>query len=149
MATVRPDSMLTLHYRLAAPDGRDWINTFGHRPATLTLGRQQLAPALEACLIGLEEGAHAHFELAADSAFGAHDPQRVRRVPRSVLLDHLADDVHLAVGDALQLSGISSASGANAAATVTAVDDDSVELDFNHPLAGKPVTFDVQILGVL
>ena len=149
MATVRSDSMLTLHYRLAAPDGRDWINTFGHRPATLTLGTQQLAPALEACLVGLEEGASAHFELAADSAFGERDPQRVRRVPRSVLQQHLADDVHIAVGDALQLAGISSPSGASAGATVTAVDDDSVELDFNHPLAGKPVVFDVQILGVL
>ena len=66
-----------------------------------------------------------------------------------VLQQHLADDVHLAVGDALQLAGISTPSGASAGATVTAVDDDSVELDFNHPLAGKAVVFDVQILGVL
>lgn len=141
--------MLTLHYRLAAPDGRDWINTFGHRPATLTLGTRQLAPALEACLVGMEEGAAAHFELAPETAFGAHDPQRVKRVPLEVLRAHVAGDVDLAVGDAVQLAGVSSASGASAAATVTAITDHDVELDFNHPLAGKPVVFDVQILGVL
>ncbi len=141
--------MLTLHYRLAAPDGRDWINTFGHRPATLTLGTRQLAPALEACLVGMEEGATGHFELPPDTAFGAHDPGRVKRVPREALQAHVAADVDLAVGDAVQLAGVSSASGASAAATVTAITDHDVELDFNHPLAGRPVVFDVQILGVL
>ena len=149
MVSVRPDSMLTLHYRLAAPQGPDWINTFGHRPATLTLGANQLAPALEACLVGLKEGAQAHFELLPDVAFGAHDPARVQRISRSALQSRLPEDVHIAVGDAVQLSGVTSASGASAAATVTAIRDDMVELDFNHPLAGKSVVFDVHILGVL
>lgn len=149
MATVRLDSLLTLHYRLAATDGRAWVDTFAHRPATLTLGVQQLAPALEACLVGLEEGASAHFELPADAAFGARDPQRVRRVPLDVLQSCLPPDAHIAVGDAVQLSGLSSDSGASAGATVTALDATSIELDFNHPLAGKAVVFDVQILGVL
>ncbi len=149
VAHVRPDSLLTLHYRLAPPDGRAWIDTFAHRPATLTLGVQQLAPALEECLIGLEEGAQARFELPAGAAFGPHDPQRVQRLPRSVLRQYLPDDVHLAVGDAVQLAGLSSTSGASAAATVTAADEHAVELDFNHPLAGKAVVFDVHILGVL
>ncbi len=149
MPNVLPDSLLTLHYRLAAPGGAAWVDTFGHHPATLTLGAQQLAPALEQCLIGLEEGAQAHFELPPDVAFGMHDPQRVQRVPRSLLQQYVPDSVRLAVGDAVQLAGLSSASGASAAATVTAADDHMIELDFNHPLAGKPVVFDVHILGVL
>ncbi len=149
MDHVRPDSLLTLHYRLASPGGPAWIDTFGHNPATLTLGVQQLAPALEDCLLGLEEGARASFELESGAAFGPHDPQRVQRVPRELLLQYMPDDVHLKVGDAVQLAGLSSASGASAAATVTAVDERLVELDFNHPLAGKPVVFDVHILGVL
>ena len=146
---VRPDSLLTLHYRLAAPGGPAWVDTFGHNPATLTLGAQQLAPALEQCLIGLEEGAQARFELPPDVAFGMHDPQRVQRVPRGMLQQFVPDDVRLKVGDAVQLAGLSSPSGASAAATVTAADEQTVELDFNHPLAGKPVVFDVHILGVL
>lgn len=149
VAHVRPDSLLTLHYRLAPPQGRAWVDTFGHNPATLTMGARQLAPALEECLLGLEEGAQARFELEPDVAFGPHDPQRVQRVPRSLLLQYVPDDVHLAVGDAVQLAGLTSASGASAAATVTAADEHVVELDFNHPLAGKAVVFDVHILGVL
>jgi FKBP-type peptidyl-prolyl cis-trans isomerase SlpA len=56
---IEPGSFLTLHYRLAGPDGADVVNTFGGKPATLSLGTGQLAPALERHLIGLEEGAHA------------------------------------------------------------------------------------------
>jgi FKBP-type peptidyl-prolyl cis-trans isomerase SlpA len=55
---VQPGSFLTLHYRLAGPDGADVVNTFNDKPATLSLGTGQLAPAMEARLIGLPEGAH-------------------------------------------------------------------------------------------
>jgi FKBP-type peptidyl-prolyl cis-trans isomerase SlpA len=53
VTTIEPGSFLTLHYRLAGPDGADVINTFGDKPATLSLGTGQLAPAMEARLIGL------------------------------------------------------------------------------------------------
>ena len=149
MSTVRADSLITLHYRLAAPDGAAWIDTFDHKPATLTLGSQQLAPALEACLLGLAEGSRHRFELPADTAFGAHDPARVQRVPRAVLQAQLNDAVELKLGDAIRLAGLTSASGATAGAIVTGLSESDIELDFNHPLAGKPVVFEVQILGVL
>lgn len=149
MATVTPNSLLTLHYRLAAPEGRAWVDTFGQRPATLTLGAHQLAPALEARLIGLAEGAQARFELPAGEAFGERDPQRVQRVPMSLLKEHVAGDVHIAVGDTVQFAGVTSSSGASAGAVVTAIDGDTVELDFNHPLAGQAVVFDVHVVGIL
>jgi FKBP-type peptidyl-prolyl cis-trans isomerase SlpA len=60
---IQPGSFLTLHYRLAGPDGADVINTFGGKPATLSLGTGQLAPALEQRLIGLEEGARQAFDV--------------------------------------------------------------------------------------
>ena len=69
MTTVDPGSFLTLHYRLAGPQG-DVISTFGSKPATLTLGTGELSPAVEERLIGLQEGAHATFELPAGAAFG-------------------------------------------------------------------------------
>lgn len=149
MANVSQNSLLTLHYRLAAPEGRAWVDTFGHRPATLTLGEQQLAPALESCLLGLAEGAQAHFEFPAGVAFGDRDPLRVQRVPLSLLEQHAAGDVHIAVGDTVQFDGLSSTSGASAGAVVTAIEGDQVELDFNHPLAGQSVVFDVHVLSVL
>src|ERR1700744_6778711 len=53
---VQPDSFLTLHYRLSGPDGAEVVSTFDDKPATLSLGAGQLAPAIEACLLGMEEG---------------------------------------------------------------------------------------------
>ena len=69
MTVVQPGAFLTLHYRLAGPQG-DVINTFAGPPATLTLGAGSLAPVLEARLLGLAEGARATFEVPAGEAFG-------------------------------------------------------------------------------
>ena len=66
---------LTLHYRISLSGaGADVISTFGDRPATLTLGHGQLAEPLERCLLGLNEGASASFDLEADAAFGPRNP---------------------------------------------------------------------------
>ncbi|HEY2926142.1 FKBP-type peptidyl-prolyl cis-trans isomerase, partial [Piscinibacter sp.] len=70
MNSVHPGSFLTLHYRLAGPDGADIVNTFADKPATLSLGTGELAPAMESRLIGLAEGTRTSFELAAGEAFG-------------------------------------------------------------------------------
>ena len=67
---VEPGSFLTLHYRMAGPDGKDIISTFGGKPATLSLGAGELSPAIEQRLLGMEEGARATFELPAGVAFG-------------------------------------------------------------------------------
>ena len=75
---IQPGSFLTLHYRLAGPDGTAVVDTFGGQPATLSLGTGELAPAMEARLIGLPEGAQQSFELGADEAFGARNPELLR-----------------------------------------------------------------------
>jgi len=66
---IQQGSFLTLHYRLAGPDGGELINTFADKPATLSLGNGELAPAIEQRLIGLAEGTHTRFELAPGEAF--------------------------------------------------------------------------------
>ena len=85
--TIQEGSFLTLHYRLAGPDGADVINTFADKPATLSLGAGQLAPAMERRLIGLPEGARQVFSLAAGEAFGDRNPQMLQRVKRSLLAE--------------------------------------------------------------
>ena len=80
MNAIQPASFLTLHYRLAGPDGVAVIDTFAGPPATLSLGNGQLAPAMEACLIGLPEGARQSFELGAGEAFGPRNPEMLQRV---------------------------------------------------------------------
>jgi len=145
--SVIPGSFLTLHYRLAGPDGADIINTFADKAATLSLGTGELAPAMEARLIGLAEGTRATFELAAGEAFGERNPQLMQRVKR-VLLDELGDpDEQYSIGDVVQFP---TPDGQGAyAGVVREVGGDWVLFDFNHPLASQPVTFEVHVIGVL
>ena len=147
MNHVQPGSFLTLHYRLAGPDGADLINTFNDKPATLSLGTGELAPAVEARLLGLTEGTRQSFELAPGEAFGERNPELLQRVKRA-LLDELGDpDERYSVGDVVQFP---TPDGQGAyAGVVREVDGDVLVFDFNHPLAGRPVTFEVQLIGVL
>ena len=78
---VQPGSFLTLHYRLAGPGG-DIINTFGGKPATLSLGTGELSPAVEQRLLGLAEGTRATFSIPAGEAFGDRNPDMQQWVAR-------------------------------------------------------------------
>ena len=147
MATVQPGSFLTLHYRLSGPAG-DIINTFHDKPATLSLGTGELSPAVEQRLLGLAEGARATFEIPAGEAFGERNADMVQWVARK-LLDELGDPhEQYAVGDVVQFptpDGL----GSYAGAVQQVREDGAVLFDFNHPLAGQPVSFEVQLIGVL
>jgi FKBP-type peptidyl-prolyl cis-trans isomerase SlpA len=144
---IAPGSFLTLHYRLAGPDGADVVNTFREQPATLSLGTGELAPAVEARLIGLAEGSRATFELAAGEAFGERNPELLQRV-KLALLHELGDpDASYGVGDVVQFP--TPDGQASYAGVVREVGEDWLLFDFNHPLAGHPVTFEVQVIGVL
>ena len=147
MNLIQAGSFLTLHYRLAGPDGTDFINTFAEKPATLTLGTGQLAPAIEAYLIGMAEGQHSLFELSAGQAFGDRNLEMLQRV-RNSLLESLSDEgVQFGVGDVVQFP-TPDGSGSYAG-LVREVGDGWMLFDFNHPLAGQPVSFEVQVIGVM
>ena len=144
---VHAGSFLTLHYRLAGPDGDDLINTFNDSPATLSLGTGELAPAMEARLLGLTEGVRTSFELAAGEAFGMRSPELLQRVKRSLLDEHGDAGERYSVGDVVRFP---TPDGQGAyAGVVREVGDESLLFDFNHPLAGRPVTFEVHLIGVL
>jgi FKBP-type peptidyl-prolyl cis-trans isomerase SlpA len=151
---VQQGSFLTLHYRMAGPSvngkpGADIINTFEGKPATLSLGTGELSPALEQCLLGLPEGTRTIFELPAGEAFGERNPELVQWVARK-LLNELGDPgEQYKVGDVVQFptpDGMGQYAGA-----VQQVKEggDAVQFDFNHPLAGQPVVFEVHVIGVL
>ena len=147
MTTVQQGSFLTLHYRLAGPDGGVVIDTFDDKPATLSLGAGELAPAMEARLIGLAEGARESFELGAGEAFGPRNPELLQRVKLSLLHELGDPDQTYRAGDVVQFptpDGQGSYAG-----MVREVGPDWLLFDFNHPLAGQPVRFDVHVIGVL
>ena len=147
LPVVQSGSFLTLHYRLAGPAG-DVINTFEDKPATLSMGTGELSPAMEQHLLGLPEGTHATFELAAGEAFGARNADMQQWVARK-LLNELGDpDEKYNVGDVVQFP-TPDGQGSYAGAVMQVRDDGAVLFDFSHPLAGQPVTFEVQIIGVL
>ena len=147
MTAIQPGSFLTLHYRLAGPDGRAVIDTFAGPPATLSLGQGEMAPAMEARLIGLAEGARQSFELGAGEAFGPRNPEMLQRVKRS-LLDELGDSqATYSVGDVVQFPAPDGQ--ASYAGLVRELGGDWLLFDFNHPLAGQPVRLDVHVIGVL
>ncbi|OIQ77964.1 FKBP-type 16 kDa peptidyl-prolyl cis-trans isomerase [mine drainage metagenome] len=149
-SVVQPGSFLTLHYRLSGPVG-DVINTFDSSASTLTLGTGQLAPALEACLLGLGEGTRRVFELPAGEAFGPRSADMLQWLARQELMDMGIENEQYAVGDVLHFP--TPDGKAQFAGVITdfrtGSKGDAVLMDFNHPLAGQPVTFEVLLIGVL
>ncbi|MFO1245048.1 MAG: FKBP-type peptidyl-prolyl cis-trans isomerase [Ramlibacter sp.] len=151
---VQAGSFLTLHYRLAGPGG-DIINTFHDKPATLSLGTGELSPAMEQRLLGLEEGTRATFDIPAGEAFGERNPEMQQWVARK-LLNQMGDpNEQYEVGDVVQFptpDGMGTYAGAVQQVGKDGDGDgkaDAVLFDFNHPLAGQPVTFEVHVIGVL
>ncbi len=144
---VQAGSFLTLHYRLTGPDGSAVVDTFADKPATLSLGTGQLAPALETHLLGLPEGCEAAFDLPAGAAFGERNPELQQRVKLS-LLRELGDPLaEYGLGDVVQFP---TPNGQGAyAGVVRECGPDWLLFDFNHPLAGQALRFEVKLLGVL
>ena len=140
--TVQADSLLTLHYRLALADDNELVSTFDGKPATLQLGSGELAPVLERCLVDLPVGKRTVFLLEAEQAFGPHNPQLMQRFIRS----------ELPQAGELQEMALIEFKAPNAAAytgLVRELTEDSALIDFNHPLAGKAIRFEVDVIGIL
>tara|TARA_R110001599_G_scaffold64023_3_gene178921 strand:- start:541756 stop:542211 length:456 start_codon:yes stop_codon:yes gene_type:complete len=145
-SVVTETSYLTLHYRLAVQNGDDIVSTFDENPATLQLGSNQLASFLEACLIGLHEDEHQVFTLSAEQAFGPRNPDMFQRVSRITLDNNSMDGAEYKIGDVVEFA---SPEGGQFAGVLREVDDESAVFDFNHPLAGKDLQFEVKIIGIL
>jgi len=140
--TVRAGNLITLHYRVATGDDTELVSTFDSTPATLQLGSGELAPPLEHCLIGVKVGERHVFLLEPDQAFGPHNPQLTQRVARSALPPNASAELH-------GLIEFTAPGGDKFTGIVRELDDEAVLVDFNHPLAGKPVRFEVEIIGIL
>jgi FKBP-type peptidyl-prolyl cis-trans isomerase SlpA len=150
-AQVQPGAFLTLHYRLSGPAG-EAISTFDGKPATLTLGGGQLSPALEQCLVGLEEGTQQSFDLPAGAAFGERSPTMQQWLDAKELRAMGEPGEEYAVGDVVHFptpDGAGQFAGVVLATRENAGKLEALQFDFNHPLAGQPVRFDVHVIGVL
>jgi FKBP-type peptidyl-prolyl cis-trans isomerase SlpA len=143
---VTASTFLTLHYRLSTASGQDIVSTFDENPATLQVGSGQLAPFLESCLIGLHEGVHQSFDLTSEEAFGPRNPDLLQRVSLSTLQENSDPDHTYEVGD---LVDFAAPGGGQFAGVLLEMGEQDALFDFNHPLAGQAVKFEVRIIGVL
>jgi FKBP-type peptidyl-prolyl cis-trans isomerase SlpA len=144
---VQGDSHLTLHYRISLADGGgEVVSTFGGSPATLQLGLGQMAEPLERCLLGLAQGSDASFALPPGQAYGDRNPALIQRVARAVLEAHAEPGTEWSPGD---LVDFSAPDGGRFAGVLKSIDERGALFDFNHPLAGRPILFEVRIIAVL
>jgi FKBP-type peptidyl-prolyl cis-trans isomerase SlpA len=146
---IQPGSFVTLHYRLAAVlagEEREVMSTLNARPATLQVGAGQLAEPLEAQLLGLVEGETRTFELAAGQGYGERQPELVQTLTRQVFDANADPDVEYEPGDVVEFNA---ADGRRVSGVLKQRDERQVVVDFNHPLAGLPLKFSVQVIGVL
>ncbi|WP_241132098.1 FKBP-type peptidyl-prolyl cis-trans isomerase [Achromobacter xylosoxidans] len=147
---VRPDSYLTLHYRITLAsgpgEGSVFTDTFDGRPATLQLGSGQRAPGLETALLGKAEGDRFSVTLEPADAYGERNPELIQRVTRKMLAEHAGADATFEPGDLVEFAA---PNGGRYSGVLKEINEESALFDFNHPLAGVRLRVDVALLGVL
>jgi FKBP-type peptidyl-prolyl cis-trans isomerase SlpA len=132
---------VTLHYTLALADGTVLDRTDGELPASFHIGSGELVAFLEQHLIGLQPGDQRRFEIPAAATRSALEEGALQRLPRT----DFPADVEPTPG---QVFGFRLAGDEEIPGQVVAVTDREVTVDFSHPLAGRDLIFDVEIISV-
>jgi FKBP-type peptidyl-prolyl cis-trans isomerase SlpA len=142
-AGIRPDSLVTLNFRIVqAVSGAVVFSTFESAPMTIKLGSGELIPALESRLIGLTCGTRQTISCEPGEAFGAYDPALMEKVARR----HIPAELELALDTVYSFPA---PDGSSYPGLVRELTGEYALIDFNHPLAGKAVTIEVEIIGVI
>ena len=133
-------TQVTLHFAIKLDNGDVVDSTFDKEPATFTVGDGSLLPGFEQALYGLKAGDKRSLPIGPEQGFGQGNPQNIQVMPRTQFADmELSEGLLIIFNDAAnaELPGV-----------VKAFDANQVTIDFNHPLAGKDLTFDVEIIDV-
>ncbi|ERY77329.1 TPA: FKBP-type peptidyl-prolyl cis-trans isomerase [Pseudomonas aeruginosa] len=137
---IGQESRVTLHFALKLEDGNVVDSTFDKQPASFKVGDGNLLPGFEQALFGLKAGDKRTLSILPEQGFGQPNPQNVQIMPRDQFQDmELAEGLLVIFNDAAktELPGV-----------VKAFDEQRVTVDFNHPLAGKTLAFEVEIIDV-
>ncbi|GLR73023.1 FKBP-type peptidyl-prolyl cis-trans isomerase [Agaribacter marinus] len=140
--SISDNSEVILHFDLKLSDGSAVDSTrVNKKPAKMVMGDGSLTKNFEDCLRGLGAGDKKTFEISANEAFGMPNPDNIYHIDRS----KFAADTELSDG---MIMGFSQPDGSELPGIIRAVAGQSVTVDFNHPLAGQDVIFDVEIIEV-
>lgn len=139
---ISPESTVTLHLSLTLQDGTVAESSFDDAPLVFTLGEGTLIEGLELALYGLRPGDKQRLSLLPEQAFGLRDPEKVHRLPRADFPAEMTLEPGCIIGfdtpDGEELPGM-----------VVKAESAEVEVDFNHPMAGHVVIFEVEIIDVV
>lgn len=141
LPTIQRGVAVVLNYEIRLPDNRVVDTTFDTEPFSFTLGDGSFAPILEESLIGLPLGEHTRILLTPEFAFGTPDPSMIHEMPRADVPNHLA----LALDDVVEFD---LPNGDAVAGTIRAINEDTLLVDFNHPLAGMNIQLVVHVLAI-
>jgi FKBP-type peptidyl-prolyl cis-trans isomerase SlpA len=130
---------VTLHFSLGLEDGHIIDSNFESEPATFSVGDGSLLPGFESTLMGLVNGDEREFTIPPEQAFGQHNPQNVQVVERGNF-----DQEELELGAMFSFQN----GDGELPGVIVDVDDNEVMIDFNHPLAGKNIIFQVKIIDI-
>ncbi|WP_434664236.1 FKBP-type peptidyl-prolyl cis-trans isomerase [Aeromonas sp. NJAU223] len=139
---IAADSSVLFHFSIKLEDGSVADSTALHgKPARLRMGDGSLTMSFEQCLLGLKQGETKSFTLAPEQAFGLSNPDNIYHLDRA----KFGADMEPKVGTIMIFD---QPNGGELPGIIRAVEGMSVTVDFNHPLAGHTVTFEVEILAV-
>lgn len=143
MPKVKNGDTVKVHYTgKLTEEGTVFDSSREREPLEFTLGEGQLIPGFEEAVIGMEEGEDTTIELASEDAYG----ERREDLELEVSKDDLPNNIEPEVGMQLQMQ--QQENGQAIPVQITAVEDDLVKLDANHPLAGQDLTFDIELIEV-
>ena len=140
---IQMGSRISLHFALLMPGGEEIDTTRRGKPAALTLGDGNLLPGFESALLGLSAGDDAQLIVPAEQAFGERVEANVRLLAKTLFAEFTSEEP-LEPGLVVSFQ----AQDGELPGVVKAVYEDTVQVDFNHPLSGSDITFDVSILSV-
>ncbi len=141
MAEAMEGNTVRVHYTGTLDDGTVFDSSVGGDPLEFTIGQGQMIPGFERGVVGMEEGETRTLVIAADQAYGVHRPDGVFELDRS----EIPTTIPLEVGMQLQATG---PGGRPVTMTVAALSDDKITMDANHPLAGKDLTFEIEVVEI-
>ena len=140
MTTVEQDTVTTVHYRGTFPaSGEEFDNSHGSDPLTFLVGHGNMVLGFEQGLLGASVGDEREFTLTPEDAYGPRDEEQVVRIDKAQF-----EGMDISVG----LTLVAESEGTHSAFTVMEIGDEHVTVDFNHPLAGETLHFNVEIVEV-
>ena len=137
---LKKGDTVEVHYTGKLSNGEVFDSSRERKPLEFTLGKGQLIPGFEAAVEGREPGDTVTVVISPKDAYGESDPDMIFTVPRA----QVPDNIPLEAGTPLQLSNDK---GQQMDVVITEVGPDEITLDANHPLSGKELTFEIEILG--